>query len=41
MSARDAWDGAGTGFVHKEVTATDGKVGSLLLDRAEWTRVEK
>jgi hypothetical protein len=37
----DAWDGAGTGFQHKDVVATDGKVGSLLLDRAEWTRVEK
>jgi hypothetical protein len=37
----DAWDGKGTGFQHMEVIAVDGKVGSLLLDRAEWTRVEK
>jgi hypothetical protein len=37
----DAWDGAGTGFEHVPVQATDGRVGSLLLDRAGWTRVEK
>ncbi|MBL9077028.1 MAG: hypothetical protein JNL08_05970 [Planctomycetes bacterium] len=37
----DAWDGAGTGFVHLPVEPTDGQVQSLLLDRSGWTRVEK
>lgn len=37
----DAWDGAGTGFEHLHVEATDGKVGSLLMDRSGWTKVEK
>lgn len=37
----DAWDGAGTGFVHLDVQPTDGTMQSLLLDRSGWTRVEK
>jgi hypothetical protein len=37
----DAWDGRGTGFEHLPVQATDGKVGSLLLDHTDWTRVAK
>ncbi len=37
----DAWDGAGTGFEHLPVEWTDGRVGSLLMDRALWTRVDK
>ncbi|HEX6810350.1 MAG TPA: hypothetical protein VF384_01890 [Planctomycetota bacterium] len=37
----DAWDGAGTGFQHADPPWTDGHVGSLLLDRTEWTRVDK
>ncbi|MEO6596788.1 MAG: hypothetical protein ABIP94_18735 [Planctomycetota bacterium] len=37
----DAWDGAGTGFEHLFVEATDGRVESLFMDRSGWTRVEK
>ena len=37
----DAWDGSGTGFEHLPVQATDGRMGSLLLDRAGWTRIAK
>lgn len=37
----DAWDGAGTGFEHVPVQWTDGRMASLLFDRAGWTRVER
>ncbi len=37
----DLWDGAGTGFEHLPVEATDGAVQSLLMDRSGWTRVDK
>jgi hypothetical protein len=37
----DAWDGEGTGFDHYVVECVDGTMGSLLLDRAAWLRVEK
>jgi hypothetical protein len=37
----DAWDGKGTGFEHLTVPWTDGRMGSLWLERAGWTRVEK
>ena len=37
----DAWDGAGTGFEHAPVQWTDGRMASLLFDRAGWTRVER
>jgi hypothetical protein len=37
----DAWDGAGTGYRHAPVQATDGSVGSLLLPREDWTRKER
>jgi hypothetical protein len=37
----DAWDGNGTGFEHAKVEWVDGRMGSLLLDRSGWTRIEK
>lgn len=37
----DAWDNAGTGYVHLFVQPTDGQVQSLLIDRSGWTRVQK
>lgn len=37
----DAWDGAGTGYQHLFVEPTDGRAGSLLLDRSGWTKVDK
>jgi len=37
----DAWDGNGTGYRHLDVEFVDGSVGSLLEDRAGWTRSQK
>jgi hypothetical protein len=37
----DVWDGQGTGYEHLPVQTVDGKMGSLLLDRGHWTRVER
>lgn len=37
----DAWDGKGTGFEHLPVQWTDGRMGSLGMDRARWTRIDK
>jgi hypothetical protein len=37
----DAWDGAGTGFDHYPVEPIDGRVDSMMSDRASWTRVAK
>lgn len=37
----DAWDGKGTGFDHLEVPWTDGRMTSLWMERAGWTKVEK
>lgn len=37
----DAWDGAGTGYQHLFVEPTDGRVGSLMMDRSGWTKIEK
>jgi hypothetical protein len=37
----DAWDGKGTGYEHLKVDATDGKMGSLLMDGSSWLQVKK
>jgi hypothetical protein len=37
---KDAWDGKGTGFNHYTPTATDGSMGSLLLDDASWLKIQ-
>jgi hypothetical protein len=37
----DAWDRQGTGFEHLPVQALDGKMGSLWLDRAGWTKIDR
>jgi hypothetical protein len=37
----DAWDGNGTGFEHAPVLCPGGRMQSLLLDRAGWTRIER
>jgi len=37
----DAWDGKGTGFEHLQLHWVDGRMGSLLTERAKWTRIEK
>ena len=37
----DAWDGAGTAFVHAHIEETDGRVESLLITGSGWTRSEK
>ena len=35
----DLWDGHGTGFEHKPVEWTDGRMQSLMIDSTRWTRV--
>jgi hypothetical protein len=37
----DAWDGKGTGYEHLKVDATDGKMGSLLMDGSSWLQIKK
>ena len=37
----DAWDNAGTGYEHLPVEKTDGRMQSLWLERARWTRIER
>lgn len=36
---KDAWDGKGTGFKHKEFLGTDGHMKSLLLDDGKFMEV--
>lgn len=38
---KDAWDGKGTGFKHKEFLGDDGHVESLLLENAKWFEVKQ
>ena len=37
---KDAWDGKGTGFKHKEILGSDGHVESLLLEGSSWFEVK-
>ena len=37
--AKDAWDGKGTGFVHKSVTHTDGAMTNL-MDGGKWLEIK-
>jgi len=37
---KDAWDGKGTGFNHYTPEATDGSMGSLLLDDGKFLEVK-
>ena len=37
---KDAWDGKGTGFTHYTPEATDGSMGSLLLDDGKFLEVK-
>jgi hypothetical protein len=37
----DVWDNAGTGYEHLPVETTDGRMQSLWLGRARWTRIER
>jgi hypothetical protein len=37
---KDAWDGKGTGFNHYTPEATDGSMGSLLLDDGKFLEIK-